>query len=127
MLHAGLRVEEIVNLGLGDVYLSRSRENLAPAMINWDLIVFRNLNKFLLEEGYNIHQSMNKMSLLDEARRLPRPLPDDQVRGHEDLDTTVLYAEVADPLLQKDYYQGISAFDPASSRLVQPGTPQSFR
>jgi hypothetical protein len=47
--------------------------------------------------------------------------------GHEDLDTTMLYAEVADPLLQKDYYHGISAFDPASSRLAQPGTPQSFR
>jgi hypothetical protein len=26
--------------------------------------------------------------------------------GHEDLDTTMLYAKVADPLLQKDYYQG---------------------
>ena len=46
--------------------------------------------------------------------------------GHEDLDTTMLYAEVADPLLQKDYYQGISAFDPASSRLAQAGTPRSF-
>jgi hypothetical protein len=47
--------------------------------------------------------------------------------GHEDLDTTMLYAEVADPLLQKDYYQGISALDPATSRLAQPGTPQAFR
>jgi hypothetical protein len=47
--------------------------------------------------------------------------------GHEDLDTTMLYAEVADPLLQKDYYQGVSALDPASSRLAQPGTQQSFR
>jgi hypothetical protein len=47
--------------------------------------------------------------------------------GHEDLDTTMLYAEVADPLLQNDYYQGISPFDPAISRLAQPGTPQAFR
>lgn len=29
--------------------------------------------------------------------------------GHEYLDTTMLYVEVADPLLQKDYYQGIAA------------------
>ena len=47
--------------------------------------------------------------------------------GHEDLDTTMLYAEVADPLLQKDYYHGISALDPASSHLAQPDTQQSFR
>lgn len=39
----------------------------------------------------------------------------------------MLYTEVADHLLQMDYYQGISAFDLASSRLAQPGTPQSFR
>ncbi len=47
--------------------------------------------------------------------------------GHEDLDTTMLYAEVADPLLKKDYYHGVSALDPASSHLEQPGTQQSFR
>ena len=47
--------------------------------------------------------------------------------GHEDLDTTMLYAEVADPLLQKDYYQGVAALDPASSRLAPTGTQQSFR
>jgi hypothetical protein len=47
--------------------------------------------------------------------------------GHEDLDTTMLYVEVADPLLQKDYYQGVSVLDPASSHLAQPGTLQSLR
>lgn len=31
--------------------------------------------------------------------------------GHEHLDTTMLYAEVADPLLRQDYYQGISSLD----------------
>ena len=35
--------------------------------------------------------------------------------GHELLDTTMIYAEVSDPLLQKDYYQGITAIDPDSA------------
>lgn len=47
--------------------------------------------------------------------------------GHEDLDTTMLYAEVADFLLKKDYYHGMSALDPASSHLEQPGNQQYFR
>jgi hypothetical protein len=34
---------------------------------------------------------------------------------------------VADPLLKKDYYQGISALDPASSHFEQTGAQQSFR
>jgi hypothetical protein len=38
--------------------------------------------------------------------------------GHEYLDTTMLYAEVADPLLKNDYYQGIAALDPESENLT---------
>jgi len=34
--------------------------------------------------------------------------------GHEQLDTTMLYAEVSDPLLRQDYYQGIAAVDPSA-------------
>jgi site-specific recombinase XerD len=269
--------EQLSTRWLEDYIDAKLRENLAPTTINWDLIAFRGVCLFLLDEGYNIPKSMTKMSLLDEPRRLPRPLSDDQVRrlegyllsarskartdlqkdlavrdlacfyllwhcglrisevcslrvdeldlegrklfvrnskegkdrvvylsdtaamslrgqlesrsdqssphlfptqhgvlsprglqrrlvkrgracsvsvtaqrlrhtfasqmlatgmpvtslqrylGHEDLDTTMLYAEVADPLLQKDYYQGISALDPASSHLVQPGPQPSFR
>jgi site-specific recombinase XerD len=37
--------------------------------------------------------------------------------GHEHLDTTMIYAEVSDPLLQQDYYQGIIALDPSSACL----------
>jgi len=37
--------------------------------------------------------------------------------GHEHLDTTMIYAEVSDPLLQQDYYQGIIALDPSSAYL----------
>ena len=63
---------------------AKLRENLAPTTINWDLIAFRTLSIFLLDEGYNIPKSMTKMSLLDEPHRLPRPLSDDQVRRLED-------------------------------------------
>jgi len=39
--------------------------------------------------------------------------------GHEELDTTLLYAEVSDPMLQKDYYRGAATFDPASAELAR--------
>lgn len=38
--------------------------------------------------------------------------------GHEHLDTTMIYAEVSDPMLQQDYYQGITAMDPSSADLL---------
>ncbi len=39
------------------------------------------------------------------------------ISGQEHLDTTVVYAEVSDPLLRQDYYQGIAALDPGSENL----------
>jgi site-specific recombinase XerD len=41
--------------------------------------------------------------------------------GHEHLDTTMVYAEVSDPLLRQDYYQGIATFDPGSENLPLSG------
>jgi len=41
--------------------------------------------------------------------------------GHEHLDTTMIYAEVSDPLLRQDYYQGIEAFDPGSENFTLGG------
>jgi hypothetical protein len=41
--------------------------------------------------------------------------------GHEHLDTTMVYAEVSDPLLRQDYYQGIAALDPTSENLPMNG------
>jgi len=35
--------------------------------------------------------------------------------GHDHLDTTMLYAEVSDPMLRQDYYKGIAALDPTSN------------
>ena len=39
--------------------------------------------------------------------------------GHDNLHTTMIYAEVSDPLLQKDYYRGAATFDPASAELAR--------
>ena len=39
--------------------------------------------------------------------------------GHEQLNTTLLYAEVSDPMLQRDYYRGAATFDPASAELAR--------
>ena len=38
--------------------------------------------------------------------------------GHENLDTTMGYAEVSDPLLLQDYYRGIAQVDASSAALV---------
>ena len=38
-------------------------------------------------------------------------------QGHEHLDTTMIYAEVSDPLLRQDYYQGIATLDSGSEKL----------
>ena len=40
--------------------------------------------------------------------------------GHELMDTTIIYAEVSNPLLQEDYYRGIAAIEPKSANLNQP-------
>jgi integrase/recombinase XerD len=41
--------------------------------------------------------------------------------GHENLDTTMIYAEVSDPLLRQDYYQGIATLDSSSEKLSMSG------
>jgi hypothetical protein len=41
--------------------------------------------------------------------------------GHEHLDTTMIYAEVSDPILRQGYYQGIAALDPGSENLSLSG------
>ena len=39
--------------------------------------------------------------------------------GHEDLDTTMIFTQVSDPMLQRDYYRGAATFDPASADLAR--------
>jgi hypothetical protein len=47
--------------------------------------------------------------------------------GHEHLDTTMIYAEVSDPLLRHDYYQGIATLDPSSKNLPTNGLASSHQ
>ncbi len=47
--------------------------------------------------------------------------------GHEHLDTTLIYAKVSDPNLQRDYYRGAATFDPASGELARQALDLSER
>jgi integrase/recombinase XerD len=47
--------------------------------------------------------------------------------GHEDINLTMLYAEVSDSMLQRDYYLGITTLDPDSAKLSLKGPPPPDR
>jgi integrase len=67
-----------------DAYIdTRLREGIVPATINWDLIHFRALCLFLIDDGFDVPLSITKLKLLDTPRRLPRPLSLEQVRQVE--------------------------------------------
>lgn len=65
---------------LEDYIDARLREGIAPGTINWDLIYFRALCQFLVEEGYDVPKAILKLKVLDTPQRLPRPLATEQVR-----------------------------------------------
>ncbi len=64
---------------LEDYIDARLRQGLAPPTINWDLINFRVLCRFLLDEGYDVPPAILRLKLLDTPRRLPRPLSNEQI------------------------------------------------
>ena len=64
---------------LEDYIDAKLREGKAPATINWDLNNFQVFCRFLIDEGCNVSEVILKMKLLDTPRRLPRPLPGEQV------------------------------------------------
>ena len=68
---------------LEDYIDARLREGIAPGTINWDLIYFRALCQFLVEEGTDVPESILKLKVLDTPQRLPRPLATEQVRRLE--------------------------------------------
>ena len=68
---------------LEDYIDARLREGIAPGTINWDLIYFRALCQFLIEEGYDVPKAILKLKVLDSPQRLPRPLSAEQVRRLE--------------------------------------------
>ena len=56
---------------------------MSPGTINWDLIYFRALCQFVVEEGYEVSKAILKLKVLDTPKRLPRPLAAEQVRRLE--------------------------------------------
>lgn len=68
---------------LEDYIDTKLREGKTSSTINWDLIYFRALCRFLVEEGFDIPQSIMKFKVLDTPHRLPRPLSLEQVRRLE--------------------------------------------
>ena len=68
---------------LEDYIDSRLREGIAPGTINWDLIYFRALCLFLVDEGQDVPKAILKLKVLDTPRCLPRPLSSEQVHRLE--------------------------------------------
>ena len=62
---------------------ARLCQGLAAATINWDLIHFRGLCHFLIDEAYPVPAALTRIKLLDTPRRLPRPLSAEQVQQVE--------------------------------------------
>jgi site-specific recombinase XerD len=75
--------QQLVPHWLEDYIDAKLREGIAPGTINWDLIYFRALCRFLVDEGLNVPESVLKLKVLDTPRRLPRPLSSEQVRQLE--------------------------------------------
>ncbi len=71
--------QQIAPHWLEDYIDARLREGIAPGTINWDLIYFRALCLFLVDEGQDLPKAILKLKVLDTPRRLPRPLSSEQV------------------------------------------------
>jgi site-specific recombinase XerD len=75
--------QQLVSHWLEDYIDARLREGMSPGTINWDLICFRALCQFVVEEGYEVPKAILKLKVLDTPKRLPRPLSTEQVRRLE--------------------------------------------
>jgi site-specific recombinase XerD len=75
--------KQLVPHWLEDYIDARLRKGIAPGTINWDLIYFRALCQFVVEEGYEVPKAILKLKVLDTPQRLPRPLSSEQVRRLE--------------------------------------------
>ena len=62
---------------------TKLREGKKPGTINWDLIYFKALCQFLIDEGTDVPESIMKVKMLNTPQRLPRPLSAGQVRRVE--------------------------------------------
>jgi site-specific recombinase XerD len=87
------------------------------------LITTRTLARRLARYGQSIKLSVSphrlRHTLASQMLNVGMPITSLQrYLGHENLDTTMGYAEVSDPLLRQDYYRGIAQVDVSSASLV---------
>ena len=75
------------------------RRGLSPKTINWDLIHFCQFCSFLDEEGYTIPRAVLRLKKLDTPKRLPRPLPGNDVFA---LEQAILEALTGDQRWYRD-------------------------
>jgi len=75
--------KQLASHWLEDYIDARLREGKSPSTINWDLIYFRALCQFVVEESYEVPKAILKLKVLDSPQRLPRPLFTEQVRRLE--------------------------------------------
>jgi integrase/recombinase XerD len=75
---------------LEDYIDAKLREGKVPGTINWDLIYFREMCRFFIEEGIDVPASILKLKVLDTPRRLPRPLSAEQVHQLENCIQTAI-------------------------------------
>ena len=169
MLHTEIRVGEVVNLCLGDVYLSENRlphlrvigkgqrervtylsaaatqlisEYMSGRLAKTEEKVFLNrrgkpitITGIQLQLAKYCHQAdiwvtCHQLRHTFASQILTAGMPVSSLQrylGHEHLDTTMVYAEVSDPLLRQDYYQGITALDPTSENLPPNGLASSHQ
>jgi integrase len=83
------------------------------------LVTIRTIERRLLIYGQRIRLSVTPHRLRHTfaSQMLAAGMPITSLQrylGHEHLDTTMLYAQVSDPMLQQDYYRGIAVIDPHS-------------
>jgi integrase len=86
---------------------TRLREGIAPGTINWDLIYFRALCQFLVEEGYDVPKAILKLKVLNTPQRLPRPLGTEQVRRLEGGIQKAIVEELKTPGLERSRHDEI--------------------
>lgn len=84
---------------LDDFIDYRLQRGLSPNTINWDLIHFCQFCGFLDEGGYAIPRAVLRLKKLDVPKRLPRPLPGNDVFA---LEQTILEALTGDQRWYRD-------------------------
>jgi integrase len=146
--HCGLRISEVCSLRMNDIDIE-VRKTAALAVQQYLAIrpIQDPVHLFTTQHGV-LHPRSLQRRLVYYRKKCGVPVTAQRLRhtfasqmltagmpvsslqrylGHEHLDTTMIYAEVSDPLLRHDYYQGIATLDPSSKNLPTNGLASSHQ